>query len=367
MKVPFLDLAASLAELRPGLQAAFDRVLASGSLLLGRELESFEAEWAAYCGAPHAVGLASGLDALVLSLRACDIGPGHEVIVPSNTYIATWLAVKQAGARVVPVEPDPRTLNLDPDRIAAALTSRTRAILPVHLYGRPADLDPVLALAAKHGLRVIEDAAQAHGARYRGRRIGGQGEITAWSFYPTKNLGALGDSGAVTTFDAKVAERLRRLRNYGTRVRYVSEEAGVNSRMEELQAAFLRVKLERLEDWNARRARLAARYLAELPADRLRLPAADGADPVASVWHLFVVRSPRRDGLRKELEADGIGTGVHYPVPPHLQGAFSGEGFREGSFPISEEIHRTGMTLPLHPHLSEAQQARVIEALRARA
>ena len=253
-------MAPSYRELKPEIDAAVSRVLESGWYILGPEVEAFEAEWAAYCDAKHAVGLANGLDALTLALRALDIGPGDEVIVPSNTYIATWLAVSGVGATPVPVEPDEATHNIDPARIEAAITSRTRALLPVHLYGQPADMDPILDIAKRHGLRVIEDAAQAHGARYKGKRIGAHGDIVCWSFYPGKNLGALGDAGAITTNDTALAERVALLRNYGSRQKYVNEEAGVNSRLDPIQAAVLRVKLGVLDEWTERRRAVATAY-----------------------------------------------------------------------------------------------------------
>ena len=268
--IPFLDIGAAYREIKPEIDAAMQRVLDSGWYILGPEVEAFEAEWAAYCGSAHAVGLANGLDALILALRALDVGPGDEVIVPSNTYIATWLAVSAVGARPVPVEPDPATHNIDPARIAAALTDRTTAILPVHLYGQPADLDPIMAIARAHGLAVVEDAAQAHGASYKGRRIGAHGDIVCWSFYPGKNLGALGDAGAITTDNPDLAERIRVLRNYGSRVKYVNEVQGANSRLDPLQAAVLRVKLGHLDAWTERRRALAAHYLCVSPEARAR-------------------------------------------------------------------------------------------------
>src|SRR6056297_3919445 len=258
--IPFLDLRAAYLELKFDIDTATARVLDSGWYILGPEVEAFEAEWAAYCEARHAVGLANGLDALTLSLRALEIGPGDEVIVPSNTYIATCLAVAGVGATPVPVEPDPATHNIDPARIEAAITPQTRAILPVHLYGQPADMDPILGIARRHGLRVIEDAAQAHGARYKGKRIGAHGDIVCWSFYPGKNLGAMGDAGAITTDDPDLAERISLLRNYGSRQKYVNEEAGINSRLDPVQAAVLRVKLKVLDEWTERRRKLAAAY-----------------------------------------------------------------------------------------------------------
>jgi len=251
--IPFLDLGAAYRELKTEIDAAVHRVLDSGWYILGPEVEAFEAEWAAFCEADHAVGVANGLDALILALRALDIGAGDEVIVPSNTYVATWLAVTAVGARPVPVEPDLATHNIDPARIAAAISPATRALLPVHLYGQPADLDPILTIARQHGLTVIEDAAQAHGARYKGQRIGAHGDVVCWSFYPGKNLGAQGDGGAVTTNRADLADRISVLRNYGSRVKYVNEVQGVNSRLDPIQAAVLRAKLRHLDAWTERR------------------------------------------------------------------------------------------------------------------
>lgn len=289
MKVPFLDLGASYRELKPEIDTAVARVLDSGWYILGPEVEAFEAEWAGYCEAKHAVGLANGLDALILALRALDVGPGDEVIVPSNTYIATWLAVSAVGATPVPVEPDPDTHNIDPARIAAAITPQTKVLLPVHLYGQPVDLDPILALAREHGILVVEDAAQAHGARYKGRRIGAHGDIVCWSFYPGKNLGALGDGGAITTDRADLAEKVQVLRNYGSRVKYVNVVQGVNSRLDPIQAAVLRVKLKHLDDWTDRRRTIADVYTQGLAESGLILPyVPEWAGPV---WHLYVVRS----------------------------------------------------------------------------
>ncbi len=363
--IPFLDMKAIQAGQADVLRAAFDRVLASGWFIMGDELAGFEREYAAFCEADHAVGVANGLDALSLGLRALGIGPGDEVIVPANTYIASWLAVTHVGAVPVPVEPVEATYNLDPSRIAAAITPRTRAVMPVHLYGQAADLDPILALAKAHGLAVIEDAAQAHGAKYRGRRIGSDGDLVAWSFYPGKNLGALGDGGAVTTGDAGTADRLRVLRNYGSRVKYHNEVVGFNSRLDELQAALLRVKLERLDTDNARRSAIAGAYLEALPGERLVLPMVpDWADPV---WHLFVVRHPERDGFAERLRAAGVATVIHYPVPPHLQPAYAGLNLGPGTFPISERIHREVISLPIGPTMSDAAVAAVIDAVRAAA
>ena len=362
MAVPFLDLHAACAELRPEIDAAIARVLDSGWYILGPEVEAFEAEFAGYCQADHAIGLANGLDALHLALRAMDVGPGDEVIVPSNTYIATWLAVSQCGAVPVPVEPDPATHNIDPARIEAAITPRTRVILPVHLYGQPADLDPILAIARKHGLRVLEDGAQAHGARYKGRRIGGHGDAVAWSFYPGKNLGALGDGGAVTTNDAQIADRLRVLRNYGSRVKYVNEVAGYNSRLDPLQAAVLRVKLAHLDDWNARRTALAQVYLDGLRDTGLVLPhVPDWAQPA---WHLFVVRHRQRDDLQRALSDAGIGSLIHYPIPPHKQQAYAVAGYPADAFPLASQLAGEVLSLPMGPQLLNEQARVVVAAVR---
>lgn len=364
--VPFLDLKAPHDELRPAIDAAIARVLDSGWYVLGPEVEAFERAFAAWTGAEHCVSTGNGLEALHLALLALGVGPGDEVIVPSNTYIATWLAVSQCGAAPVPVEPVEGTHNLDPGRIRAAITPRTRAILPVHLYGQSADLDPILAVAAEHGLRVLEDAAQAHGAAYRGRRVGAHGDAVAWSFYPGKNLGALGDGGAVTTGDAAVAERIAVLRNYGSRRKYINEVRGYNSRLDPLQAAVLGVKLQHLDDWNARRAAVAARYLdafAGLEGSGLVLPVVPAwATPA---WHLFVVRHPRRDKFQRALRDLGVETLIHYPVPPHRQQAYAD--MPPAEQPLATRLADEVLSLPIGPHLSGEQQARVIEAVHAAA
>jgi dTDP-3-amino-3,4,6-trideoxy-alpha-D-glucose transaminase len=357
-----LELKPTYVELKDALDAAWHRVMGSGWYLLGSELESFEQEYAAYCGAKHCVGVGSGFDALHLTLRAWEIGPGDEVIVPSNTFIATWLAVTFAGAVPVPVEPDPKTFNLDPGRVTAAITLRTKAIIPVHLYGQPADMEPIIAIAEKHELKVLEDAAQAHGARYKGRAVGSLGQAAAHSFYPSKNLGAFSDGGAITTDDAALADKLRALRNYGSKQKYYHERTGTNSRLDELQAAFLSVKLAKLNEWNARRQTVAQYYLnrlQELPELLLPFVPAD-IDPV---WHLFVVRHPRRDELQRHLAEAGIGSLIHYPVPPHLSDAYSGLGHGFGSYPIAEEQSRTVLSLPIGPHLNREAQDHVIAAI----
>ena len=357
--IPFLSLRETYEELKPELDAAIARVLAGGWYIGGPEVAAFEQEWGAYTGAAHAVGVGNGLDALILALRAMGVGPGDDVIVPSNTYIATWLAVTHTGARPVPVEPVPATYNLDPLRIEAAITARTKAIIPVHLYGQPADLDPIIEIARRYGLRVLEDAAQAHGARYRGARIGAHGDAVAWSFYPGKNLGAFGDAGAVTTNDSGLADAVRVHANYGSRTKYHNEVQGVNSRLDPVQAAVLRVKLRRLDEWNARRAVIAHRYLAGLHDTGLVLPEQlPGAD---HAWHLFVVRTPARDALQRTLTDAGIGTLIHYPIPPHRQPAYAALAMPEGSLPISERLHREVLSLPLGPHLDAASVDEVID------
>lgn len=361
--IPFLDLKAPHVELRKEIGEAIDRVIDSGWYILGQEVDAFEAEFAEWCDVAHCVGMANGLDALHLALRAMGVGPGDEVIVPSNTYIATWLAVSQCGATPRPVEPVENTYNLDPARIEAAITARTKVILPVHLYGQPADLDPILAIARKHGLRVLEDGAQAHGARYKGRRVGGHGDAVAWSFYPGKNLGALGDGGAVTTNDPDIADRLRVLRNYGSRVKYVNEVQGWNSRLDPIQAAVLRVKLKYLNDWNARRDAIAHQYLDGLSNSDLSLPEVpEWAEPA---WHLFVIRHPRRDALQTKLTEAGIGNLIHYPIPPHRQAAYAEAGFAVNAFPIASRMADEVLSLPMGPQQTEQQTQAVIDALLA--
>lgn len=362
MKVPFLDLNAPHDELRAELSEAFERVLDSGWYILGKEVKQFEEEFADYCGAEYCIGAGNGLEALHLILRAYGIGEGDEVIVPSNTYIATWLAVSYAGATPIPVEPDEHTYNIDPTLIEAAITPRTKAIIAVHLYGQPADMDAINAIAQKHNLKVIEDAAQAHGARYKGRRVGTLGDAAGFSFYPGKNLGAIGDGGAVTTNDTELADRVRVLCNYGSRIKYHNEVKGFNSRLDELQAAFLREKLKKLDDWNERRKAIAAEYLNALRDSNVVLPhVPEWADPV---WHLFVVRNSQRDQLQKKLNEAGIGTMIHYPIPPHLQEAYAELGYNVGAFQIAEQIHQEVLSLPMFPSMTSVQINHVVSACR---
>lgn len=357
--VPFLDLKAPYLELKGELDEAYQRVMQSGWYLLGSELSAFEQEFAAYCGSQYAIGVANGLQALELILRAYDIGPGDEVIVPSNTYIATWLAVTQVGATVVPVEPDIRTYNIDPARIEAAITSKTKAIMPVHLYGQAVEMDPIMQLADRYNLKVIEDAAQAHGATYKGKKAGALGHAAGFSFYPGKNLGAFGDAGAVTTNDAKINERIRLLRNYGSKVKYYNEEIGTNSRLDEFQAAALRVKLKYLDAWNARRKTIAEYYTDALKEMNIIRPVI--IENSQSAWHLYVIRTGEREALQASLNERGIHTLIHYPLPPHKQKAY--KSMDHWQLPISEKIHNEVLSLPMGPHLRMEQAQAVVSAL----
>lgn len=357
--VPFLDVGATYASLSDEIDTAYRRVMESGWFLLGPELETFESNFAAYSGATACAGVASGLDALTLALRVLDVGPGDEVIVPSNTYIATWLAVSAVGATVVPVEPDEHTCNLTGEGVGAAVTPRTAAVLAVHLYGRPADVVGIDAAARRHGIPVVYDAAQAHGAAVGGHPVGEFGDLTAWSFYPGKNLGAFADGGAVTGRDPQLIERVRRLRNYGSDTKYVNQERGVNSRLDELQAAFLSVKLRHLDEWNGRRALQAGCYREALGGLDLRLPATTPG--IDSAWHLYVVRHDDRDRLQSALALQGIATLIHYPIPPHRQQAYNDVQF--GPLPLAELMADQVLSLPLGPHLRPEQQDRVIGAL----
>lgn len=357
--VPFLDLKAPIQEIQCETEQAIQRVLHSGWFILGPEVKKFEAAFAEYCEAKYCIGVANGLDALFLILKAYDIGPGDEVIVPSNTYIATWLAVSYTGATPVPVEPDVHTYNLDPAKIEVAITSKTKAILPVHLYGQPADMDPILALAEKYNLKVIEDAAQAHGAKYKDKCVGSLGDAAGFSFYPGKNLGALGDGGAITTNDPALAEKVRILRNYGSEVKYHNLYKGYNSRLDELQAAILIERLQKLDEWNQRRKAIAKDYFQAFQSKSCLLPfVPEWADPV---WHLFVVRHPDRDHLQQHLQNHGIGTVIHYPIPPHQQTAYAE--MNRLSFPVAEQIHREVLSLPIGPHLTPLQKGQVIQVV----
>lgn len=359
MNVPFLDLGATYRELKSEIDAAVAGVLSSGYYIGGPEVDAFENEFAAYCEVDHAVGVANGLDGLHLALLAMDVQPGDEVIVPSNTFIATWLAVSQCGAIPVPVEPNELTHNLDPQRIEAAITSKTKVIIPVHLYGQPADLAPILSIAKKHGLLILEDAAQAHGARYQSKRLGGHGDAAAWSFYPGKNLGGFGDGGAVTTRHAHIAERIRVLRNYGSRVKYVNDVRGFNSRLDPIQATVLRIKLRHLDTWNARRKEISEKYMSAFANTDLILPAVgEGCEPV---WHLFVVRSTQREALQAKLESAGVSSLVHYPIPPHKQQAYADFANQGHNLKIAESLADQVLSLPIGPHMPVEAVEKVIQ------
>lgn len=360
ISVPFLDLASGYQELKKEFDNEVERVLSNGIYILGSEVENFEFNYADYCSAKYAIGVANGFDALHLALRVMGVGEGDEVIVPSHTYIATWLAVSHTGATPVPVEPD-ETYNIDPKKIEAAITSRTKVILPVHLYGQSADLDSISLIAEKYGLKILEDAAQAHGARYKGQRIGAHSDLVAWSFYPGKNLGAFGDGGAITTNSQEMYDRLRVLRNYGSRDKYINEVIGFNSRLDPIQAAVLQVKLNHLDDWNKRRVNLAARYLNALKNTSLILPVVP--DWTDSVWHLFVVRYSKRDWLQEELLKEGIETLIHYPIPPNLQKSYLCTENNEFNLAIAENLANEVLSLPIGPHLSLEQQDYVINTL----
>lgn len=362
--IPFLDLSAQVKASRAEIDRAFAEVLDSGHFILGRQLEAFETEFAAFCGTQFAIGVANGLDALRLILMGYGIGPGDEVIVPAHTFIATWLAVSAVGAVPVPADIRPDTCNLDPARLADAVSSRARAIIAVHLYGRPAEMEAIRAFATDHGLRVIEDAAQAHGARYRGRRAGALGDAAGFSFYPTKNLGALGDGGAVTTDDAELAGRLRALRNYGSTVKYVHEVEGLNSRLDELQAALLRVRLRHLEEDIRQRQVLALRYDRGLADSDVGLPAAAGED-VVPAWHLYVIRTPERSALIRHLDAQGVQTQIHYPIPPHRQGAYASLAIADSRVPVATATADEVLSLPFWPGMGDRDIDTVIAAVRS--
>lgn len=359
--IPFLDLGESYLELKTEIDSAVSRVLDSGCYILGQEVEQFEAEFAEYCSAGFAVGVGDGLSALHLALLALGVGAGDEVIVPSNTYIATWLAVSQCGATPVPVEPDQQTYNIDPRLIEEAISPKTKVILPVHLYGQPADMDEIIEIANRYDLKVLEDAAQAHGARYRGQSIGAHGDVVAWSFYPGKNLGAFGDGGAVTTNDPEIADRIRVLRNYGSRVKYVNELKGVNSRLDPLQAAILRVKLRSLDTWNMRRAKVARQYLKGLAGTTLALPhVPEWAEPS---WHLFVVCTRERDEFVKQMKQNGVNCLIHYPIPPYKQAAYQEYGIETPCYSIANQLADEVVSLPIGPHLSVEDGSTVVDVI----
>lgn len=359
MRVPFLDLRAPHQELKAELEAAFARVLDSGWYIVGKELESFESNFAKYCDVDHCVGVGNGLDAIHLLLEAYGIGPGDEVLVPSNTFIATWLAVTRTGAKPVAVEPDQHTFNIDPAALEAAITPHSAAIIPVHLYGQPADMDAINRIAERHNLVVIEDAAQAQGARYRERRVGSLGHAAATSFYPGKNLGAMGDGGAVLTSDGAIADKVRELRNYGSKVKYRHDKLGYNSRLDELQAALLSVKLCKLDAWNDRRREIAQRYGERIHHPEIVTPFIP--EWATAVWHLYVVRTSHRDQLQRYLLEHKIETMVHYPIPPHRQKCY-----REMTtlcLPIAEQLSAESLSVPLFPSMQADKVEHVIDTI----
>lgn len=362
MKVPFVSFEPMHKELRKELDAAYTRVMDSNYFIRGQECKLFEDEFAAYCGAAHCIGVANGLDALYLILRAMGIGTGDEVIIPSNTFIATALAVSYTGATPVFVEPDIRNYNIDVKKIEAAITDKTKAIIAVHLQGRAADMDEINKIAGKYHLQVLEDAAQAHGTRYKGKRVGALADAAGFSFYPGKNLGALGDGGCVVTNNKELADKVRALGNYGSDYKYHHIYQGNNSRLDEMQAAFLRVKLPHLDRWNEDRRKTAKRYLTEIHNPQIILPPMAEEDYDHS-YHVFVVRCKDRDRLEGYLHEHGIATVKHYPVPMHLQGAYEKLGLKQGDFPIAEEISDTVLSLPMYYGMTEEEVEKVIECV----
>lgn len=363
MLVPFVSFLPMEHELKKELEEAFKGVFQSSWYIKGREDEEFEKNFAKYIGANYCIGCGNGLDSLMLGLKALKIGMGDEVLVPSNTYIATALAVTYTGAVPVFVEPDIRTFNISPDKIEEKITDKTKAIMPVHLYGQPCDMDAIMDIAKQHNLLVIEDCAQAHGAIYKGKKVGSFGNAAGFSFYPGKNLGALGDAGAAITNDKDVAEKIRALGNYGSDYKYHHIYLGNNSRLDEMQAAFLNVKLSHLDRMNAERQRIAKRYLQEIQNPKIILPYV--IDDVEPVWHIFAIRCKERDALETYLNDKGIGTNKHYPIPMHLQQAYASLGYKKGDLPIAEEISATELSLPMYYGMTETEIDHVIHTINA--
>ena len=363
MNIPFIDLKAQLATIEHEVMPAMKSVLDNTAFILGQDVAAFEQEFAAYCTCDHAVGVASGLDALKLSLRALDVQPGDEVITAANTFIATTLAASAIGAKPVLVDIEPDSFNLDPKQLEAAITPKTKVLLPVHLYGRPADMDPIIRIAQKHQLHILEDASQAHGARYKGKRVGAFGDLAAFSLYPGKNLGAYGDGGIVTTQNDQLAAALKTLRNYGSSQKYYHDLLGENSRLDTLQATVLRIKLKHLDAWSQRRRQHAATYHEGLKnvGDLILPPEHPDFEPV---YHLYVIRTQKRDDLMAYLQAHGVGCIIHYPIPIHLQKAYEGHGWVKGQFPVTEAIANEILSIPMFPELTEAQQQYVIQTIR---
>lgn len=361
MRIPFLSFEPMHAAIRNEIVDAFKKTYDNNCFILGPSVEAFEAEFSKYCGADYCISCGNGLDALSIILRGYDIGEGDEVIVPSNTYIATALAVSYVSARVVFVEPDIKTFNIDINKIEAAITKKTKAIIAVHLYGRPAETDKIKVLCDKYNLKLIEDAAQSHGATYNKRKAGNLGDAAGFSFYPGKNLGALGDGGAIVTNDSALADKVRAIRNYGSIVKYYNEYKGVNSRLDEMQAEFLRVKLKYLDKWNADRQKSAKLYLERINNSKLILPCINSVDE--SIWHVFTVRAEYRDELKIYLKNNGIETLIHYPVPIHLQNAYKDLGYKIGDFPVAETISKTVLSLPIWYGMNNSEINYVIDIL----
>lgn len=361
--IPLVDLKAQYRSIQPDIDAAIQQVLEESAFILGPDVGAFEEAFARFCDVDHCVGVGSGTAALMLALHALEIGPGDEVITASHTFIATAEAISTAGAKPVFVDIDPRTYTMNPETLAAAITPATRAILPVHIYGQPADMTAINAIAARHGIAVIEDAAQAHGATFKGEPAGNLGHAACFSFYPGKNLGAYGDAGAFTTNDGALAEKIRLLRNHGRRSKYLHDTVGFGERLDTLQAAILLVKLAHLGAWTEARRRLAARYTRLLADAELTLPhVAPFVDPA---WHLYVIRTPEREAMLDFLKSQGIGAGVHYPTPLHLQPAYAHLGYRRGELPVTEAVADTCLSLPIYPEMSDDQQDRVVAAVHA--
>jgi dTDP-4-amino-4,6-dideoxygalactose transaminase len=360
--VPFLDLKLVYQELKIEIDEALNRVLNSGNYILGDELAAFENEYAHFCESRFCVGVANGLDAIHLALLALNIGDNDEVIVPAHTYIATWLAVSQSRAKLVPIEPDERNFNINPLLIEKAINSKTKAIIIVHLYGQSVDLEKIHSIAKKNNIKVIEDAAQAHGLEYKGKRIGAHSDVVAWSFYPGKNLGAYGDGGAITTNNEEIYQRIRELRNYGSKIKYINDQKGFNSRLDPLQAAILRVKLKHLVRYNLLRKEVAKKYLSGLKNLPIGLPIIH--EDLDHVWHLFVLRVLKRNEFQEFLKVGGVETLIHYPVAPHLQLAYLDLGFKKGSYPITELLHNEVISLPFGPHITDEQVEKTIEVVK---
>lgn len=361
MQIKSVDFNKEYNTFKNELDEAYFRVMQSGQYILGPETSTFEDEFAGYCGSKYCVGVGNGLDALLLALISLDVGKGDEVIVPSNTYIATWIAVSLTGAVPVPVEPLESTYNINPDLIENAITNKTKAIMPVHLYGQPADMDPIMEIAQKYDLKVVDDAAQAHGASYYGRKVGSLTDITAFSFYPTKNLGAIGDGGAITTNNAEIADKIKMLRNYGESQKYINRVIGYNSRLDELQAAFLRVKLKHLDTLTYKKKLIADEYNKKINNMNITLPYVP--EHISPVWHQFVIKTSRRDNLKKYLLNNGINTLIHYPIPPHLQSAYSFLNFEGINLSIAEMLSSTILSLPISWTMEKSEIDYVIDKI----